>query len=61
MANFSRGLTLTRHFWLTLVLIPITIVIVVALVADLDSPSTGLIRLDQRAMQRLQTEFSAEP
>jgi hypothetical protein len=61
MANFSRGLTLTRRFWLTLVLIPITIVIVVALVADLDSPSTGLIRLDQRAMQRLQTEFSAEP
>jgi hypothetical protein len=61
IASFSRGLTLTRRFWLTLVLIPITIVIVVALVADLDSPSTGLIRLDQRAMQRLQTEFSSEP
>jgi hypothetical protein len=61
IATFSRGLTLTSRFWLTLVLIPITIVIVVALIADLDSPSTGLIRLDQRAMQRLQAEFSSEP
>jgi hypothetical protein len=61
IAIFSRGLTLTRRFWLTLVLIPITIAIVVALVADLDSPSTGLIRLDQRAMERLQAEFRSEP
>jgi len=61
IAIFSRGLTLTGRFWLTLVLAPITIAIVVALVADLDSPSTGLIRLDQRAMQRLKAEFSSEP
>ena len=57
---FSRGLTLTRRFWLTLVLGPITIAIVVGLIADLDSPSTGLLRLDQRAMQRLKSEFSSE-
>lgn len=61
IAMFSRGLTLTRRFWLTLVLTPITIAIVVALVADLDSPSAGLIRLDQRAMQRLKAELSSEP
>jgi hypothetical protein len=61
IAIFTRGLTLTRRFWLTLVLAPITIAIVVALVADLDSPSAGLIRLDQRAMQRLKAEFSSEP
>jgi hypothetical protein len=61
IAIFSRGLTLTRRFWLTLVLIPITIAIVVALIADLDSPSTGVIRLDQRAMQRLKAEFSSDP
>jgi len=61
IAMFTRGLTLTRRFWLTLVLAPVTIAIVVALVADLDSPSTGLIRLDQRATQRLKAEFSAEP
>jgi hypothetical protein len=61
IAMFTRGLTLTRRFWLTLVLAPITIAIVVALVADLDSPSTGLIRLDQRAMQRIKAEFGSEP
>jgi hypothetical protein len=61
IAIFCRGLTLTGRFWLTLVLVPITIAIVVALVADLDSPSSGLIRLDQRAMQRLKAEFSSEP
>jgi hypothetical protein len=61
IAIFCRGLTLTHRFWLTLVLAPVTIAIVVALVADLDSPSTGLIRLDQRAMQRLKAELSSEP
>jgi hypothetical protein len=61
IAIFCRGLTLTHRFWLTLVLAPVTIAIVVALVADLDSPSAGLIRLDQRAMQRLKAELSSEP
>ena len=61
IAVFTRGLTLTGRFWLTLVLIPITIAIVVALIADLDTPSSGLIRLDQRAMQRLKADLSPEP
>ena len=60
IAVFTRGLTLTRRFWLTLVLAPVTVAIVVALVADLDAPSSGLIRLDQRAMQRLKVELSIE-
>jgi hypothetical protein len=55
---FTRGLTITRRFWLTLLLAPITIAIVVALVADLDTPSSGFIRLDQRAMQRLKADIS---
>jgi hypothetical protein len=58
IAVFARGLTLARRFWLTLVLAPITIAIVVALVGDLDTPSSGLIRLDLRAMQRLKAEVS---
>jgi hypothetical protein len=60
IAAFSRGSTLTSRFWLTLILIPITIAIVVALIADLDAPSRGLIRLDQRAMQRLKADMSGE-
>ena len=49
IAVFTRGSTLTARFWLTLILVPITIAIVIALIADLDTPSGGLIRLDQRA------------
>jgi hypothetical protein len=60
IAMFTRGVTLRSRFWLTLILVPITIAIVVALIADLDAPSSGLIRLDQRAMQRLQTELRLE-
>lgn len=61
IAAFTRGATLARRFWLTLVLIPITIALVVALIADLDTPSRGLIQLDQRAMQRLKTDLSVQP
>lgn len=57
IAVFARGLALGRRFWLTLALAPVTIALVVALIADLDTPSAGLIRLDDRAMQRLQSEI----
>jgi len=60
IAVFTRGSTLTSRFWLTLILVPITIAIVVALIADLDTPSRGLIRLDQRAMQRLKADMGVE-
>ena len=60
IAVFSRGMTLAAHFLFTVVLIPLTIAIVVGLIADLDAPSTGLIRLDQRAMQRLHADLGIE-
>ena len=60
IAVFTRGSTLIARFWLTLILLPITIAIVVALIADLDTPSRGLIQLDQRALQRLKAEISIE-
>jgi hypothetical protein len=60
IAVFTRGTTLTARFWLTLILLPITIAIVVALIDDLDTPSRGLIRLDQRALQRLKADISVE-
>ena len=59
IALFTRGLTLAKRFWLTLVLAPLTVAIVVALIADLDTPSSGLIRLDQRAMIRLKADITA--
>lgn len=59
IALFTRGLTLAGRFWLTLVLAPLTIAIVVALISDLDTPSSGLIRLDERAMIRLKADISS--
>jgi hypothetical protein len=61
IAAFARGVTIDRRFWLTLVLAPVAIAVVVALVADLDAPSSGLIRLDQRAMHRVKDELSTDP
>lgn len=59
IAVFTRGLTLASRFWLTLLLMPLTIAIVVTLIADLDTPSSGLIRLDQRALERLKVEMNS--
>lgn len=59
IAVFTRGTTISSRFWLTTILIPVTIAIVVALIADLDTPSRGLIRLDHRAMQRLKIDMVA--
>ena len=61
IAVFTRGLTLVRRFWLTTLLAPLTIAIVVALIADLDTPSRGLIRLDHRALLRLRSDLRKDP
>jgi len=57
IAVFTRGLALKRRFWLTLVLAPITIAIVVGLIADLDSSRGGLIRVDQAPLYRLKADI----
>ena len=60
IAVFTRGLTLRSRFWLNL-LVPVTIAIVAALIDDLDTPSSGLVRRDQRAMQRLEVDLRSGP
>jgi hypothetical protein len=57
IAVFTRGLTLKRRFWLTLVLGPMTIAIAVGLIADVDSPRSGLIRVDQEPLYRLKADI----
>ena len=57
IAVFNRGLTLARRFWLTVLLAPLTIAITVTLIADLDTPSSGFIQIDQRPMLRLQADM----
>jgi hypothetical protein len=58
IAVFSRGLTVARRFWLTVLIAPLTVAIVITLIADVDTPSSGLIRLDQRAMLRVKADMN---
>ena len=40
---------------------PLLISVVLALIADLDSPRTGLIRVGQQSLERLQGDLQAAP
>ena len=51
--SFITGYSLKRRFWLSLVVTPLVVAVVMALIADLDSPHTGLIRIEQHSMDRL--------
>ena len=51
--SFVTGFSLKRRLWFSLVMTPIVIAVVMALLADLDSPRTGLIRIEQNSMERL--------
>ena len=57
IAVCTRGLTLKRRFWLTLVLGPMTIAVAVGLIADVDSPRSGFIRVNQGPLYRLKAEI----
>jgi len=51
--SFTTGFSLKRRFWFSLVMTPLVVAMVMALVADLDSPHTGLIGIKQNSMERL--------
>ena len=55
------GYSLRRRFGLSMLVTPLMISIVMALVADLDSPRSGLIRIAQQSLERLQSELEAAP
>ena len=44
--SFVTGYSLTRKFWLSLVVTPVVVALVMALIASLDSPRSGLIRIE---------------
>jgi hypothetical protein len=50
---FAGGFSLKRKLWFSLLSAPLVIAVVMALIADLDSPYTGLIHVEQNAMERL--------
>jgi hypothetical protein len=51
--SFATGFSLRRRFWFSLVMTPLVIAVLMGLLADLDSPRTGLIRIEQNSMDRL--------
>ncbi len=56
--SFATGFSLHRKFWFSLVMTPLVVAVVMALIADLDSPHTGLIGIEQNSMERLVHDVS---
>lgn len=51
------GYSMRRRFFLVMLVSPLMIAIVMGLIADLDSPRSGLIRVSQQSMERLQMDL----
>jgi hypothetical protein len=51
------GYSMRRRFLLVMLVSPLMIAIVMGLIADLDSPRSGLIRVSQQSMERLQMDL----
>ena len=56
--TFATGYSMKRRFWMSLVTTPLVVAMVMALIADMDSPHAGLIRIDQTSMERLAHEVT---
>ena len=59
LACLSFGFSLRRRFILSMIVAPLMISIVMALIADLDTPNRGFIRVSQQSMLRLQSDMNA--
>ncbi len=59
LASLVTGYSMRRRVLLEMLVLPLTVAIVMALVAELDSPRTGLIRVGQQSLERLQLEFNS--
>jgi Protein of unknown function (DUF4239) len=59
LACLSFGFSLRRRFILSMLVAPLMISIVMALIADLDTPNRGFIRVSQESMRRLQPDMNS--
>ena len=59
--SFATGYSLKRRFWFSLVMTPVVVAVVMALLADLDSPHGGLITIRENSMQRLANDARDPP
>ena len=60
LACFVVGYSMQRRQFLSMIVLPLTVAIVLSLVAELENSRTGLIRIPQVAMQRLRQELRTE-
>jgi hypothetical protein len=51
------GFSQRQRFALSILVPPLMIAVVMTLIADLDTPHSGLIRIDQQSMERLKSEL----
>jgi hypothetical protein len=56
--SFVAGYTLKQKLWLSLVITPVVVALVVTVIVDLDSPRTGFIRIEQNSMERLSNRIT---
>jgi len=55
--SFVTGYSMKRKVWLSLMVTPVVIAVVIALIGDLDDPHSGLIRFHQNSLNRLANEL----
>ncbi len=60
LTSIVVGVSLRRRLLLAMLVVPLTVAIVLTLVSELDNPRTGLVRVRQQSMQRLQSDLKAE-
>jgi len=59
--SFATGYSLKRRFWFSFVMTPVVVAVVMALLADLDSPHAGLISIRENSMERLAGDAADPP
>jgi hypothetical protein len=56
--SFVTGYHLKQKFWFALVITPLVVAVVMGLIADLDSPHTGFIHVEQNSMERVVNDLT---
>ena len=59
LSCLTIGVTERQRFWFVMIVSPLTIAIVMALIASLDAPRTGLIQIGQESLRRVQQDLKS--
>jgi hypothetical protein len=59
LSCLTIGVSERQRFWFVMIISPLTIAIVMALIADLDAPRSGLIQVGQESLRRVQQDLKS--